>query len=444
MDMLHGPIATNIVKMAIPILLMSILQQLFNSADMIVVGRFAGSKALAAVGTNGAVMNLLINLLGGLAIGSNVVIAKLIGQGDDEKQSRAVHTSVIVAVLGGIFLALFGLIFAPDILRLIDTPDEVLGDAVLYFRICYAGMPFMMLTGFCSSILRAKGDTIRPLYILAMTGVLNVILNLVFVIVFRMGVAGVATATLITTILGSFLTARLLVNEKGALHLDYHKLSIDIALFKEIAVIGIPTGIQGMIFSFSNVIIQDGINSLGSDAMAASTAALTFDFLSYFAISAFAQAGLSFLSQNNGAKEYARCRRIINISLMLGVGSSFAVSWIFIAFRFPLASIFSTSSVVIQLTIARMLIGLPCYFVHAINETLSALMRAVGYSLVPALICIFGICGTRLIWVLAIFPEHHTYTFLNLCYPISWIATSFVMAPVGWYILRKRLFQKVR
>lgn len=438
-DMLNGPIAIKIVFLAIPIMLTAVLQLLFNSADMVVIGRFVGSDALAAVGANTFVINLMVNLFAGLSIGSNVVIARFIGQSNKDGVVKAVHTSVLISILGGLFLTVVGLLFAEDILRLIGTPDNVLQDASVYFRIIFIGMPCNLLFNFCSAIMRAKGDTRRPLYVLGVCGFINVLLNLFFVVNCGMAVAGVALATMLTSVFSALTLLWMLMHEHGNLRVRLRSLAIDIPTVTEIARIGIPTGIQGMIFSFSNVIIQGGINSLGSDVMAASTAALNFDYLSYFALSAFGQAGMSFLSQNHGASQLERCKHVVKYTLMLGVGSCAVVSWTCVLLRYGLASFFSTNQLVIEYTVARMLWVLPFYCIHGINEILSFLMRALGYSLVPALIVIICICGSRMVWMLLVFPQYHTYNILNCSYPISWIITTFIMIPVGYKVIRKAI-----
>ena len=438
-NMLEGSIWDKILQFAIPLAITSIMQQLFNAADVAIVGQFVGKQALAAVGANAVVINLMLNLFIGLSIGSNVVCANYLGAREYLNLKRGVHTSIIIAVAGGAFLAVFGAIFARDILVYIDTPAEVLDMAIIYLQILMIGVPILMIYNFGSAILRSKGDTKRPLYVLVVSGILNLLLNIFFVVNLKLSVAGVALATIISTFFCSLANLWMLMHEEGDLKVSLGKIRMEKRTSLLIAKVGIPAGIQGAIFSFSNVLVQGGINTLGAKAVAAITAALNFEYFSYFVQNSFAQAGISFLGQNYGAGNKERCKKIIRWSIILGAGSTAIVSWMFIILRYGLAGFFSTDAEVIELAATRILIVCALYCVNSINDVLSSLMRAVGYSLMPAIICVIGICGVRVVWLYTVFYAHPTYDMLNYCYPLSWIVSACVMVPTAYYIIKKQI-----
>lgn len=438
LDMLNGPIAIKMVWFALPVAGTAFLQQLLNAADVAVVGRFASSTALAAVGANAFIINLMINLFVGLSVGANVVIARLLGERDEERVSRAVHTSIAVSLLSGVLLAVVGWLGAEDILSWLHTPQGIMPLAVLYFRIYFLGMPFLMLMNFAAAILRSKGDTRRPLFVMAASGVVNVLLNLFFVIRLHMSVEGVAIATLVSSVLSSFMLVRILCREHGMLRLDLRKVRIHWDVLRSIAVIGIPAGVQGMLFNFSNVLIQGGINSLGATAIAANTVSLNYDYFCFFVANAFAQAGTSFLSQNHGARLYRRCRRVIRDTILLGAGGTMVVSFLFVLFAAPLSSLFTSDADVIKLSVERIAIVLTFYTVHSCNETISGLLRALGHSLTPTLVCVVFICGVRLFWLYRVFPTNPTLGFLSCCYPVSWVVNATVLFCVFFWILKKK------
>ena len=426
-NMLEGSLWDKLLLFALPLAASSSLQQFFNAADVAVVGNFAGSNSLAAVGANSALINLMINLFTGLSLGSNVVIAHLLGQKKEEAASRAIHTAILVALISGIFLALLGQIVASPVLTLMDTPADILPKAVIYFRIYFLGMPFFMLYNFSASILRAKGDTRRPLYVLAFSGTVNIVLNLFFVIVCKMDVAGVALATLISNGISSMTLIFLLTREEGIFHLDFKKLRIDFSQLMKIAQIGIPTGVQGMMFSFSNVILQSSLNALGASAMAASSASLNFEYLAFFMLNAFTQAGMTFVSQNYGAGNRKRCRRVILTCFVLDELFSVGLCLIFILFKGPFAGIFSSDSEIIALAGVRMTIILGFEFLNVGIDYFSGIMRSVGHALLPALISVGGICGIRLLLIFTWYPTDPGYNHLMYVYPISWVFTLAAM-----------------
>lgn len=438
-DMLNGSLVDKIILFALPLAATSILQQLFNAADVAVVGKFAGSDALAAVGANGAVINLLVNLFVGLSVGANVVIATYIGKGDENSIKKAVHTSVIVALISGVCLALIGLIFARVILTTISTPPNILDLAVRYLRIYFSGMPFIMLYNFASSIFRSKGETKKPLIALAISGVINVLLNLFFVVVLKMNVEGVAIATVVSNAISSSILIYWLVKEKGVFHLEVKQLKLNLKIVKNMAKIGVPAGVQGMVFSFSNVIIQSALNKLGSIAVAGSAAALNYEYFSFFILSSFSQAAVTFISQNYGADKKDRCRKVVKYCWILGAVSTAIVSGMFICFSHPLVKIFTSDIMVAKLAILRMKYVLSFYLVNMTIEVLSGCMRGLGYSFVPASVCVIGICGIRILWIFTAFKKIATFEGLMMVYPISWIIT--VVAIIISYFFVKRKVQ---
>ncbi|MGN0234575.1 MAG: MATE family efflux transporter [Bacteroidaceae bacterium] len=437
LDMLNGPIAIKMIWFALPVAGTAFLQQLLNAADVAVVGRYASSTALAAVGANAFVINLMINLFVGLSVGANVVIARLLGEKDEQQVADAVHTSIALSLISGLLLAFVGWIGAEHILTWLETPQEIMHLAVRYFRIYFLGMPFMMLMNFSAAVLRSKGDTHRPLFVMAISGIANVLLNLVFVIRFQMSVEGVAYATLVSSVLSAIMLIRILCREKGMLKLHLKKVRIHRHILLSMAVIGIPAGVQGMLFNFSNVLIQSGINSLGATAIAANTISLNFDYFCFFVANAFAQAGTSFLSQNHGARLYGRCRRVIRDTILLGAGATMLVSLAFVFMARPLSQMFSSESEVISLSVQRMATVLSFYTIHSCNETLSGLLRALGHSLTPTMVCVVFICGLRLLWLYYIFPADRSLVFLSCCYPVSWVVNATVLFCVFFWILKQ-------
>ncbi len=444
LDMLSGPIAIKMVWFALPVAGTAFLQQMLNAADVAVVGRYASSAALAAVGANAFIINLMTNLFVGLSVGANVVIARLLGECDQERVSRAVHTSIALSIVSGLLLAAIGWQEAERILGWLGTPAEIMSQAVLYFRIYFLGMPFLMLMNFSAAILRSKGDTRRPLFVMAGSGGVNVALNLLFVVRFHMSVEGVAIATLVSSALSSVILVYVLCRERGMLRLRLREVRLHWDALRSIAAIGIPAGVQGMMFNFSNVLIQGGINSLGATAIAANTVSLNYDYFCYFVCNAFAQAGTSFLSQNHGARLYGRCRRVIRDTILLGAGSTLVVSLLFVLMAVPLSGLFTSDAQVIRLSAQRIAIVLTFYTVHSCNETLSGLLRALGHSLTPTLVCVVFICGVRLFWLYRVFPANPTLGFLSCCYPVSWIVNATVLFCVFFWILKHRPLQRIR
>ena len=437
MKMTEGSLADKIFFFALPLAASSILQQLFNSADVAVVGNFAGSNALGAVGANGSVINLLVNTFVGISIGSNVVIATLIGQNKEKKAKQAVHTSMLFAVILGVILMAFGLLIAPQLLRLMATPSNILSLAVLYLRIYFLGVPFIVLYNFEAAILRSRGETRLPLIALSIAGVINVILNLVFVVGLGMSVDGVAYATVISNIFSSLFLLIYLTHDTTITHFTFKQCHIHKDLLLHILKIGIPSGMQGALFSISNVIIQSQLNQFGSYAIAGRAAALNFEILSYYFFEGFGQAAITFVGQNYGAGKMDRCHQVLKYCWMEASVVTIVSTILFVAFARPLASIFSSDPHVLDYAVRRMYILITFEILNMSIEILSGAMRGFGYAIVPTLVAVFGICVSRIIWVFTIAKMIHSYEVLLYCYPVSWLLTSIASLIAYKYLTRK-------
>lgn len=440
-DMCHGPLFSRLILFAIPLILSGVLQLLFNAADIIVVGRFSGSHALAAVGSTSSLINLLINLFVGISVGANVLVGRYYGAQDYKSASESVNTAMVTAAVGGCIMIVAGVVLAKPLLEMMGTPADVLHLSVLYMRIYFVGMPALMIYNFGASLLRALGDTKRPLYFLTVAGIINVIFNLFFVIKFDMGVAGVALATIISEWISAILILLCLEQSEGVLHIKMKELKFYKDKFVEMLKIGIPAGIQGIIFSISNVLIQSSINSFGSVAMAGNTAASNIEGFVYTSMNAIYQTSLSFTSQNYGAKEYRRvdkillqCLGIVSVvGLVMGVGAYL--------FGHPLLSIYSTSEEVIQYGITRLSVVSACYFLCGIMDVFVGSLRGIGYSIMPMIVSLLGACVFRVIWIFTIFKVEHSLFTLYISYPISWILT-FTAHFICYVVLRKKAFRK--
>ena len=440
--MTHGPLLGKIVRFAIPLAISGILQLLFNAADIIVVGRFSGSQALAAVGSTSALINLIDNLFIGLSVGTNVLVAQYYGAGKQSDLQETVHTSVASSLVFGAFLLVVGVSLAAPLLELMGTPEEVLPQACLYMRIYFLGMPASMLYNFGAAVLRAVGDTQRPLYFLTLSGIVNVILNLFLVIVFHLDVAGVAIATVISQCISAGLVLLCLVRSDAVYRVDLKSLRVYKHKLLQMVKIGVPAGIQSATFSISNVLIQSSINSFGSIAMAGSTAGGNIEGFVWTAMDAFTQSTLSFTSQNFGAKKFKRITKVIwyNLALVTVVGLVLGVGAYWMGR--PLLSIYSTDPEVIAYGLERMLLVCTPYFTCGIMNVLVGAMRGFGSSLTPMAASIFGVCVLRVIWIYTVFPLNRTFFMLFLSYPLSWVATALIEA-VCFYFIRKRAIAKV-
>ena len=440
--MLHGPLAGKIVRFALPLAAASILQQLFNSADLAVIGQFEDSVAMAAVGSNAALVNLLVSLFGGLSLGSNVLIATLIGKEHREAINDAVHTSITLALISGCLVCGIGEILAPVLLQMMDTPADVLELASLYLRIFFMAMPFMLIYDFGSSVLRARGDSTRPLIILIISGSINVVLNIFFVAGCGLSVAGVAIATVISNIFSAAALLHLLRAEKGEFHFAFRRMRLHRIHASRIIAIGAPAGLQGMVFSLSNVVIQAGINSFGAACIAGNTAGQNFEFMCYFIVNAFAQAATTFTSQNFAAGSKKRCSSIFHITMLIGLSATFALSMFFYAGRSVFIRIFTDDPEVIRYAFIRMMFVANLEIMTGIYEMPGGCMRGMGHSLTPAIITMTGSCIFRLIWVYTIFASHHTLPVLMMVYPASWVICGTAMN-IAYQIIKRREFSKL-
>lgn len=438
MDMCHGPLFRKMLVFTLPLMLSGILQLLFNAADVIVVGQFAGSESLAAVGSTSSLTNLLVNLFIGLSVGVNVLVARFYGAQQEQEAQETVHTAVVISVLGGIVLAFLGIWLAEPLLTLMDTPENVIRYSVLYMRIYFAGMPVMLLYNFGSAILRAIGDTRRPLYFLAVAGVINVVLNLVFVICFHMGVAGVATATVISQCVSAALIVRCLMKSEGCIRLRPDRLRIHWGKLAKIARIGLPAGVQGMLFSISNVLIQSSVNSFGSIAMAGNTAAQNVEGFVYTSMNAVHQTAVSFTSQNLGGKQYKRINRILLecvlfvtvIGLVLGNGAYLL--------GHQILGIYSSDAEVVTYGMERLSIICTTYCLCGIMDVMVGSIRGLGYAVLPMIVSLMGACVFRIIYIYTVFEWDRTLHTLYISYPISWAMTAAVHV-LCFLIVRRKI-----
>ena len=441
MDMLSGSLFDKLLLFAIPLALSSILQQLFNSVDVAVVGHFAADPAVAtaAVGSNGPIINLIINLFVGVSVGANVIISNYIGEGNKGKIESAVHTSMAVAILSGFIVLAIGLAISGPVLRAMNTPESVLPYAEEYLRIYFLGMPFVMIYNFGSSVLRSIGDTKRPLICLCVSGVLNALLNMFLVIVFHLDVAGVAIATVLSNGVSAVLVILFLVKEKNEIHLDLRRLRIAKPDLVRMLKIGVPAGLQSMVFSLSNVIIQSVLNGFGTSAVAGSAVALNYENFSYFIIAAFNQTAVTFTSQNYGARNYERCKRVFRFCMLTSIVLTGMMSWTFILGRHFFISIFTSDAEVDRYAAIRMVMILSLNILSNTYEIGGAALRGIGYSMTPAILTVFGTCVFRLFWAYTICRIYHTFEVLLIVYPISWIITGSAVL-IAYFIIRRRVF----
>ena len=426
MNMTSGPMLGNIFLFALPLAASGVLQLLFNAADQVVVGRFAGAAALAAVGSNAAIINMLVNFFIGFSVGANVATSRYYGSRDYDGVQKAVHTAMLLSVICGSVLAVVGILAARPLLVAMSTPADVLDMAVLYLRIYFGGMPITMIYNFGAALLRSVGDTRRPLYCLAVSGVINVVLNLVFVILFQMSVAGVALATIISQTVSALMVTVLLMKEEGSLRLDLRHLGFHKGTLVQILKIGLPAGLQSTLFSLSNVVIQSAVNSFGSTIVAGNSAAANIEGFIYTGMNAFAQAAVTFTSQNVGARRYDNLDRVMRncllcavvVGIVLGGGAYLAGE--------GLLHFYSTDETVVAAGLARMKVICTSYFLCGIMDTLASCLRGRGYSVLPMIVSLVGSCLLRLVWIATIFQLFRSTTTLYISYPISWLLTASV------------------
>ena len=441
-DMINGSISDKLLLFAVPLMISSVLQLLFNAADIVVVGRFAGSASLAAVGSTSSLINLTVNLFIGLSVGANVVVARYLGANNEEGVSKTIHTSMMISCIGGVVIAIFGFFASRYLLELMGSPVDVIELSTLYLKIYFLGMPATMVYNFGAAILRAHGDTKRPLYYLTLAGVLNVLMNLFFVIILKMDVAGVALATIISQYVSATLIVICMHNEEGAMKLRFDELQIDTSKLVEIIKIGLPAGLQGTIFSLSNVVIQASVNSFGSIVIAGNSAASNIEGFVYASMNAFYQAAITFTSQNMGAKKTDRVSKIlvrcqlmvVVIGLVLGLAATY--------FGDVLVGIYSNDPAVIEAGVVRLSIICRLYFLCGMMDVMVGSMRGIGYSVLPMIVSLCGACGFRLLWVATYFQMHRSISVLYASYPISWTIT-FLCHVLCFLLVRKKAFKKV-
>lgn len=437
-DMCNGPLAGKILLFTLPLILSGILQLLFNAADIIVVGRYAGSDSMAAVGSNTALINLLVNLFMGLSVGANVVVANFFGAKKDEAVSDTVHTAIAVGLIGGILLALIGVPGAEQFLVWMGTPDNVLDLAKLYLQIYFLGMPAFMLYNFGAAILRAVGDTKRPLMYLMAAGVINLILNLCFVIRFHMGVAGVGLATVLSQIVSTLLVLRALMRSEGSLKLEIRKIKVHKEIIVRILRVGLPAGLQGIIFAASNVLIQSSVNSFGSVTMAGNTAAGNIEGFVYTSMNAFYQANISFTSQNYGAHQFSRIKKSLLWCECMVIVTGLLLGWGAVLFGEELLRIYSTQKAVIEVGMLRLKVICGTYAFCGIMDVLVGSIRGLGYGMLPMIVSLMGACVFRVIWIFTVFRQFRSLVILYASYPISWILTASVHLICFIIIFRKK------
>lgn len=440
-DMTHGPLAGKMLRFALPLAASSVLQQLFNAADLAVVGRFANADAMAAVGSNAPVINLLVSLFVGLSVGANVVIANLVGSGRRERIRDAVHTSIALALASGVFLLVAGIVLSPFILRLMGAPQNVMSLAVIYLRIYFLGMPAMMVYNFGSAVLRSRGDSKRPFFCLTLAGIINIALNLLFVIVFQLHVIGVALATVLSNCVSAGLVLRFLATETGEFRLDFRRLRFHSEFLRSILRVGLPAGLQGMVFALSNVVIQSGVNSFGANCIAGMTAAQNFEYVSWCTINAFAQTVVTFTGQNYGAGDEQRCRKVLRLGLTICIGVDLIILAAILLSRHVIIQLFTTDPAVIAFSMVRFERVVALHFLCATYEVPGGAMRGMNRSMVPALISVLGTCAFRLLYIFTLFPLNRTIENLMLVYPASWVLTGIVMN-AAYFIVRKKAFAK--
>lgn len=440
-DMCNGPLLGKILIFYVPLMLSGILQLLFNAADIVVVGRFAGNEALAAVGSTGSLTNLIVNLFIGLSVGANVLVARYYGAGQNNELKEMVQTAVATAVVGGVILIFLGFFLSKPALGWMGTPEDVISHSVLYMRIYFAGMPFMMVYNFGSAVLRAVGDTRRPLYYLLIAGVVNVILNLIFVIVFSMGVAGVATATVVSQAISAGLVVRCLILTDSPYRLELKGMKIVPDKLLRMIQIGVPAGMQGALFSISNVLIQSSVNSFGSVAMAGNTAGSNIEGFVYTAMNAFHQAAISFSGQNYGARKYKRIKNVLLICELLVLTVGALMGGLAYLFAGSLLRIYTVDPEVIQYGILRM--GIICvpYFLCGMMDVAVGALRGMGYAIMPMLVSLTGACLLRVVWIYTIFQRYHTLKCLYISYPVSW-GLTFAVHMVCFLIVYRKLLKK--
>lgn len=443
MDMTEGPLTTKIIKFTIPVMLTGILQLLFNTADVIVVGRFTGKTALAAVGSTGSLINLLVSLFIGLSIGTNVLVARYQGAKDDKAVSETVHTSIALGIVGGFILLIIGVVATRPLLEMMATPEDVIDQSTLYMRILFFGMPLNLILNFGAAILRAIGDTKRPLYYLTIAGVINLFLNIFLVTVFSLGVAGVAIATVISEGVSCVLILLCLKHETGAIRLYFNRIKINPSKCIDIMKIGLPAGLQGCIFSISNVLIQSSVNSFGSTVMAGNTAASNIEGFVYVSMNSLHQTCISFTSQNFGAGKFKRIKKVLINCLVIVAITGLVLGNSAYFFGKYLLSAYNNEAEVISYGLIRLSIISTMYFLCGLMDVMVGAMRGIGYSILPMIVSLVGACGLRIVWIYTVFVKFRTLDILFISYPVTWTIT-FLSHLVCYYIVTRKYKDKFR
>lgn len=440
-DMCNGTIMDKLISFSLPLMLSGILQLMFNAVDIIVVGRFSGSQALAAVGSTSALINVFTNLFIGISLGANVLTARFYAAGREKEVSETVHTAITLALVSGIVMALVGLVFSRGALALMGTPDDVIGLSALYMRIYFLGMPFFMLYNYGAAILRAVGDTKRPLLFLMIAGVINACLNMVLVIVFKLGVAGVAIATVISQMISCVLVLRCLCQSESSYRLRFSELGMKGYYLKQIFSVGVPAGIQSTVINFSNVLLQSSVNSFGSTAMAGYTAANNLLGFLYVSVNSITQACMSFTSQNYGVGKLKRMDRVLADCMILSVVVAVVLGCICYGFGPEILQIYTEDAEVIARGMEILAYTTITYFLCGWMDLFPGALRGMGYSAVPMVLSVIGTVGTRVVWIFGIFPYHRSLAILFISYPASWIITI-VLQVICFYFVRRRVHRR--
>ena len=439
--MCNGSIMDKLISFSLPLMVSGILQLAFNAVDIIVVGRFSGSQALAAVGSTTALINVFTNLFIGISLGANVLAARFYAAGKDREMSETVHTSITLALISGITMAVIGVLLAKWALEIMGTPDDVIGQSALYMRIYFMGMPFFMLYNYGAAILRAIGDTKRPLIFLIISGIANAALNMTLVILFHMGVAGVAIGTIISQLISCVLVLTCLYRSEGSYQLRFSKLKINGAYMEQIFQVGVPAGIQSTVINLSNALLQSSVNSFGSIAMAGYTAANNILGFLYMSVNSITQACMSFTSQNYGVGKLKRMDKVLRDCAILSISIAAVLGGLAYSFGPQSLTVYTSDPKVINCGMEILAYTSITYFLCGIMDLFPGALRGMGYSAVPMVLSVIGTVGTRIVWVFGIFPNHRSLSVLFVSYPVSWIITI-VLQVVCFYFVRKRVHQK--
>lgn len=440
LDMTCGPFLKKIMIFSVPLILTGILQLAYNTADVVVVGRFVGKEALAAVGSTGSLVNLFVNIFLGLSMGSGVMVARYIGEKNDNKVSNCVHTAMVLSIICGFLIGIIGFFFSGEMLKLMKVPDDVLDLATLYLKVYFMGSPGLLAYNFGASVVRATGDTKRPLFILTLSGLVNVILNLVLIIVFKFGVEGVAIATIVSQYLSAVLIIGYLLVINNSCRLNLKKLRVDKNELKHILRLGLPAGIQSSLFSISNVIIQSSVNSFGSVAMAGIAAGSNYDSYIFTGTNAVSQTAMTFTSQNIGAKKVENIGKVYRYCLLFALGIGVSLGLVGLFFSENIVRFFSDDPGVVEIGAERMRLVMPFFFFCSLMDVAASQIRGMGKSVEPMLVSLIGACGIRIIWVFFVLPLDRTLINLYWSYPVSWIITFFAQF-IMYFILKRKMIK---